>query len=162
MPTLRPILLASAAAAVLIAAACSRDVTAPGGPTIAGSPVSPTVGLFSISPSADTSGTDSVIGGYGCGPAEYQSFEYEPATGTEYVVCTDSVGVTRRLVSSGDTTPPPPPAPAPAPKPAPAPAPSTTTQTPAPAPAPAPAPTPKPAPEDSVIAGYGNESTGTP
>lgn len=156
MPMLRPILLASAAAAVLVAAACSRDVTAPGGPTIAGSPVSPVAGLFSVSPTADTTGTDSIIGGYGsCGPAEYQSFEYDPATGTEYVVCSDSTGATRRLIAAGDTTPPPAPAPTPAPKPVPAPAPA-----PAPAPVPKPAPTPTPSPSDSVVAGYGNENTG--
>jgi hypothetical protein len=35
MPASRPILFASAAGAVLIAVACSRDATAPAGPTIA-------------------------------------------------------------------------------------------------------------------------------
>lgn len=55
MPASRPLLLASAAAAVLVAAACSGDASAPAGPTIAG--------VFSVS--ADTAGTDSVVAGYG-------------------------------------------------------------------------------------------------
>jgi hypothetical protein len=97
---------------VLFAAWCSRDVTAPGGPTIAGSPnLSP---LFSTA--ADTTSTDSVIGGYGCNPTgglEYQCFEYEPCTGTEYVVCPDTT------VDDPDPSPTPTPKPAPAPSPTP-------------------------------------------
>lgn len=118
MRTSRPILLASAAVAVLVAAACSRDADAPAGPTIAGVAPSPVAGLFLTSAVPDTTDRDSVIGGYGsnpCGGLDYVGFEYEPETGTEYVVCADSTGATRRMVATGDTTPPPPPAPAPAP-----------------------------------------------
>ena len=64
-----------------------------------------------------TASTDSVISGYGCeatGGLEYECFEYDPCTGTEYVVCPDT------------TTPPPPPPPPPGPAPAPAPAPPAT------------------------------------
>jgi hypothetical protein len=93
MRTPRPILLASAAAAMLIAAACNGDVTAPSSPT----PVRP---FFTA---ADTGvSSDSIIAGYGCettGGLDYECFEYDPCTGTEYVVCPDT------------TTPPPPPPP---------------------------------------------------
>lgn len=94
MRTPRPILLASAAAAVLLAAACSGDVTAPGSPTIAGDETpEPTLSPFFVVAGRDTTGTDSVIGGYGsnpCGGLDYHEFEYEPDTGTEYVVCPDT------------------------------------------------------------------------
>lgn len=91
MRAIRPILLASTAATVLVAAACSRDASAPVGPTIAGAPsVSP---FFTAA--TDTTSSDSVIAGYGChatGGLEYECFEYEPCTGTEYVVCPDTTG----------------------------------------------------------------------
>lgn len=89
MRTPRPILLASAAAALLVAAACSRDAATPASPTI--------LGAASLSPfytaGTDTTSTDSVVAGYGCSPTgglDYQCFEYEPCTGTEYVVCPDT------------------------------------------------------------------------
>lgn len=96
MRTSRPILLASAA--LVLAAACNGDVTAPGGPTIAGSPsLSP---FFTTSPPAES---DSVVAGYGCpatGGLEYENFEYDPETGTEYCATNDTT-----------TAPPPPPPP---------------------------------------------------
>ena len=63
MRTIRPILLASAAA--VLAAACSRDATAPGGPTIAGAPeAEPSRSPFFLGATTpDTTTTDSVIGG---------------------------------------------------------------------------------------------------
>ncbi|HST63264.1 MAG TPA: hypothetical protein VLK84_31425 [Longimicrobium sp.] len=139
----RPILLASAAAAVLIAAACSGDASAPAGPTLAGAAPSPTAGLFSAS--ADTTGTDSIMPGYGpnCDP-KHLEIPYDPTPPPEYIVCPDTTAAERGLIAAGDTTPPPP-------KPAPAPAPT---------PAPAPKPAPTPTPTDSVVAGYGNENTG--
>ncbi|HEX6370697.1 MAG TPA: hypothetical protein VF006_17375 [Longimicrobium sp.] len=92
MRTLRFTLLASAA---LVFAACSGDVVSPDGTT--------TTPSFTGS----TAESDSVVAGYGCestGGIEYECFEYDPCTGTEYVACPDT------------TTPPPPPPP-PAPKP---------------------------------------------
>lgn len=117
------ILLASAAAAVLLAAACSRDATAPRGPTIAGAPeAEPSRSPFYLGATTpDTTTTDSVIGGYGCNPTgglDYQCFEYEPCTGTEYVVCPDTTGTSRGLEPT-PTGPTPAPAPPPAPTPAP-------------------------------------------
>jgi hypothetical protein len=83
-------MLASLAAAWL-AAACAQD-----GPTAA-RPDAPALDV--IAPE------DSVCSGYGSGSTggiEYECFEYEPETGTEYVVTPDT-NVT--------TPPPPPPAP---------------------------------------------------
>ncbi len=87
--------LASLAAAWLVAA-CAQD------------------GLTAARPHApaftavtDTSVTDSVCAGYGSGSTggiEYECFEYEPETGTEYVVTPDT-----------NVTNPPPPPPAPRP-----------------------------------------------
>ena len=112
MPTPRSLLLAAAA---LLVAGCSEDVSAPGGPTLAGGPMSPP-GLFSTSPSTTTE--DSVIGGYGnpaCGGLEYQTFEYDPATGTEYIVCKDTT-VKRDTTLQPTPTSPAPTSPTPAPK----------------------------------------------
>ena len=121
MRTPRLVLL-TAAAALSIAAGCSEDVAAPGGPTIAGSPVSPATGLFSVSPGA-TATEDSVIAGYGneaCGGLEYQSFEYDPATGTEYIVCKDTTIKRDTTLKPTPTSPAPtspaPTSPTPAPK----------------------------------------------
>ncbi|HEX6040600.1 hypothetical protein [Longimicrobium sp.] len=86
MRTPRPILLASAAAVVLLAAACSGDAASPAGPTTAGSS---SVHPF-FTAAADTTGTDSIIGGYGSGPCLPLDFDYEPHTGTDYVVCPDT------------------------------------------------------------------------
>lgn len=78
------------------------------GPTIAGAPsASP---LYTVG--TDTTSTDSVIGGYGCNPTgglDYPCFEYEPCTGTEYVVCPDTT------VDDPDPSPTPTPTPAPGP-----------------------------------------------
>jgi hypothetical protein len=132
----RPVLLASAV--FVLTAACSRDVTAPAGPTIAGVADKPEPSLtpFYLAGAApDTAQTDSVIGGYGtnpCGGLDYQDFEYDPETGTEYVVCPDTTG------TSGGLEPTPT---SPAPK-ATAPTSGSTTTT------------------DSVTSGYGSGSTG--
>jgi hypothetical protein len=100
MRSFRFTLLASAA---VVFAACSDGVVAPDA-FIARSP-SP---FFSTAGS--TTETDSVQAGYGCeatGGIEYECFEYDPCTGTEYVVCPDTT----------TAPPPPPPPPPPAPKP---------------------------------------------
>ena len=50
---------------------------------------------------------DSVVSGYGnenTGGAEHLAFEYDPGTGTEYVVSSDSAAAQKGLVASGDTT----------------------------------------------------------
>jgi hypothetical protein len=169
MPTLRPTLLASAAAAVVLAAAaCSSDATAPEAPAAVSAPQSSLVPLsLSASAAVDTSSTDSIAPGYGtnpCGGLEYQHFEYDPETGTEYIVCSDTTAAKKELEPT-PTDPPPPPATSPAPTPAPAPA---------PAPAPTsgdtvpkdsiitgyPGPAPQPTEPDSVQSGYGSGSTG--
>lgn len=127
MRTFRFVLLASAGLAF---ASCGRDVTAPDAAT----PGSPS----SLSPffAGATADTDSVIAGYGCestGGLDYECFEYDPCTGTEYVVCPDTT----------TAPPPPPPPPPPAPKPT------------------SPTPTaPTPTTRDSVISGYGSGGTG--
>lgn len=91
MRSFRFALLASAA---VVFAACNDGVVAPGGPTIAGSPSTPSLNPF-FTAATDTAVTDSVAPGYGChatGGLEYECFEYEPCTGTEYVVCPDTTG----------------------------------------------------------------------
>lgn len=126
-----------AAAALAVTAACGRDVTAPGGPSVAG-PF-----FTAIDTTADP---DSVIGGYGCEPTgglDYRCFEYEPCTGTEYVVTPDTLCEKREM----ETT-----------EPRSLLSPTVTADT---TPAPPPAPTPSPiVPQDSVIGGYGSGSTG--
>lgn len=144
MRTSRPILFA--AAALALAAACNGDVTAPGGPTIAGSPATPSVApLLSTAPAEE----DSVIGGYGCpstGGIDYLPFEYDPETGTEYCATTDTT-----------TAPPPPPPP---PPPTTSPAPTTTTTSPTTTTTTTPPPPPPPTTQDSVVSGYGSDATG--
>ena len=96
MRSFRLALLASATAAF---AACSDDTVSPAGPTIAGSPqLSP---LFAAETTTTTE-SDSVAAGYGnesTGGLEYESFEYDPETGTETVVTDDP-----EAGSSGTTT----------------------------------------------------------
>lgn len=136
MRTLRYALFAAAALAVT--AACSDGVTSPGAQAATGSAFFTAIDT--------TTEPDSVIGGYGCEPTGgYKCFEYEPCTGTEYVVTPDTICEKRGMQStesnllfgptvSTDTTPTPPPAPAPKPSPI--------------------------VPQDSVIGGYGSGSTG--
>ncbi|HEU4453961.1 MAG TPA: multicopper oxidase domain-containing protein [Longimicrobium sp.] len=50
---------------------------------------------------------DSVVSGFGnesTGGAEHLAFEYDPATGTEYVISSDSVAAEKGLVATGTTT----------------------------------------------------------
>lgn len=136
---MRPFLYAFiAAAALVISAACNGDVTAPGGPAVGSGP-----SFTAIDTTADP---DSVIGGYGCEPTgglDYKCFEYEPCTGTEYVVTPDTTCEKREM----ETT-----------EPRSLLAPTVTADT---TPAPAPAPRASPiVPQDSVIGGYGSGSTG--
>jgi hypothetical protein len=136
MRTSRPILFATAALA--LAAACTGDVTAPDASVPSVAP------LLSTAPAEE----DSVISGYGCpstGGIDYLPFEYDPETGTEYCVTTDTT-----------TAPPPPPPPPPPSTTSPAPAPTSPTTT----PTTTPPPPPPPAPQDSVVSGYGNDPTG--
>ena len=100
MRTTRFALLASAA---VVFAACNDGVVAPAGPTIAGSPTTPSLSPF-FAVSTDTAvASDSVIAGYGnqcTGGIDYQNFEYDPETGTEPVVCPDTTGQTKGLMPS--------------------------------------------------------------
>ena len=69
----------------LVASACSRDVSGPGAAASAGV-------LRAATPSS-TSCSDSVSAGYGSGSTgglEYETFEYEPETGTEYAATCDT------------------------------------------------------------------------
>ena len=120
-------------AAFLAAAACSGDALAPDPAALrTTSPITP---------------EDSVYSGYGSGSTgglEYQCFEYEPETGTEYVATPDSTCSTGGLEYESTSTFP--------------------TYTPPPPPPPSRAtgyfPIVGPAESDSVQAGYGTESTG--
>ena len=157
MRTPGPILLASLA--LLSIAGCGRDATAPLAPAAR---VAAAGGLFTeIIPPAE----DSVAPGYGgpCGGIEYERFEYDPATGTEYVVCADTTADTTTWRSDcpalepGEAARPTCPTPPPPPPPTTQPAPTTTTPS-------QPAPTPPPpspiVPQDSVESGYGSDPTG--
>lgn len=128
---MRPFRFALLASAAVVFAACSDGVVAPDGRSIDRGP-SP---FFST---GTTTETDSVQAGYGCpatGGLEYECFEYEPCTGTEYVVCPDTtVNDDPEFIG--------PPAP---PKTGSTSGGSTGGTT---------------APQDSVTSGYGNESTG--
>jgi hypothetical protein len=77
----------------LVAAACSRDVSGPGDAASAG--VVRALAAPAPAPPPPPSPTcyDSVYTGYGSGSTgglEYESFEYEPETGTEYVATCDT------------------------------------------------------------------------
>jgi hypothetical protein len=90
-PARRATAMLASLAAAWLAAACAQD-----GPTAA-RPNAPA--LTAIVDSSISS--DSVCAGYGSGSTggiEYECFEYEPETGTEYVVTPDT----------NETTPPPP------------------------------------------------------
>lgn len=104
MRTPRPLLLASAATAVLVAAACSGDVAAPAASGITG--VAAVIPFYSTT--GDTADTDSVVAGYGNEPCGHLDFEYEPDTGTEYVVCPDTApapaAAPRSLLVTGATS----------------------------------------------------------
>lgn len=111
MRTPRPILLASAAAAALMAAACSGDVTAPAAPGIAGVA---TVTPFH-STAGDTPEADSVVAGYGsCGLdfGYYPDYEVCPDTtpapapgpGSLFVTGATSTGSTTSSDSTGSTS----------------------------------------------------------
>lgn len=82
---MRPFRFALLASAGVVFAACNDGVVAPADRDPSPSPFFSTVGT--------TTETDSVQAGYGCestGGIEYECFEYEPCTGTEYVVCPDT------------------------------------------------------------------------
>lgn len=102
-------LLIPFAAVCIVAAACASDLAGPDGDARGVRPrrdVSPT-----------TTCSDSVQAGYGTcctGGIEYQQFEYDPATPTEYVCTDDPYPSCYQMTSTCDTTytpPPPPPAP---------------------------------------------------
>ena len=105
MRTPRPTLFATA---LLLAAACTD--AAPDGPTIVGAPSPSIAPFFSTAPLPAEE--DSVHAGYGgpcTGGLEYEVFEYDPETGTEYIVCSDTA--VKRDTTVKPTPPPPPPAP---------------------------------------------------
>lgn len=85
---MRSFRLALLASATVAFAACSDDAVSPAGPTIAGGPQP---GLSTLE-ATTTTASDSVQSGYGTestGGLEYESFEYDPETGTETVVTDD-------------------------------------------------------------------------
>ena len=91
----RPALLCfGALAALCLAAACGRPVTAPDQPAAA--LLAPADPAHTASTDGEHEGTttssDSVAAGYGTestGGIEYETFEYDPETGTETVVTSD-------------------------------------------------------------------------
>ena len=127
--SIRPagLLLIPFAAVCLVAAACSSDLAGPDGERRASARRGTAI------PDSGVACSDSVVAGYGnccTGGLDYTTFEYDPATGTEYVCSDDPAAACKGLVASCDTTvasPPPPPPPPPAP-----PAPPTTSPTPVP------------------------------
>ena len=89
---LRAGLLAAPAAGLLALAACAGDATVP-------DPGAPRLSYY---PAAES---DSVISGYGnpgTGGLEYSCFEYEPETGTEYVVSDDPKCASKELQPTQD------------------------------------------------------------
>jgi hypothetical protein len=100
------------AAACLLAAACSNDVSGPGDPAARPSDVR-------LAESTSTCSSDSIQAGYGCcstGGIEYTEFEYDPATGTEYVATCDTTGTaptTQPTPTTSTPLPPPPTSPTP-------------------------------------------------
>lgn len=126
--TIRPagLLLIPLAAVCLVAAACSGDLAGPDGERRA------SARRGTATPDSGAACSDSVVAGYGnccTGGLDYTTFEYDPATGTEYVCTEDRDTTCTGLVATCDTTfaPPPPPPPPP-------PAPTTTTTSPTPVP----------------------------
>lgn len=124
--TIRPagLLLIPFAAVCLVAAACSSDLAGPDGERRA------SARRGTATPDSGAACSDSVVAGYGTcctGGLEYTEFEYDPATGTEYVCSDDPDAACKGLTATCDTTysPPPPPPPAP-------PAPAPTSPTPVP------------------------------
>ena len=80
-----------ALAAAVVAAACAGEAVAP---------TEPSVRAPSFTATAPPVPEDSVVGGYGSGPTggiEYTEFEYEPETGTEYVVTPDTTATQKGL-----------------------------------------------------------------
>ncbi|HEX6747038.1 MAG TPA: hypothetical protein VF092_07040 [Longimicrobium sp.] len=120
--TARPaagLLLIPFAAVCLVASACSRDVigsgdalTSPAGlrGDVSSGSTAPTGGTTSggtTTGGTTTTTEDSVISGYGSpatGGIEYETFEYDPATGTEYVATPDTPASSKSLTST-ETTP---------------------------------------------------------
>jgi len=104
-------LIPFAVACLVAAAACSRDVSGPGNPAVLPSDVRWTATTATCTPE------DSVQSGYGCCPTggiEYTEFEYDPATGTEYVATCDTTATSTGLTpTTTQPTPPPPTSPTP-------------------------------------------------
>jgi hypothetical protein len=100
------------AAACLLAAACS-DVSGPTDPAARPSDVR----RLTATEPLTCSPADSIQAGYGCcstGGIEYTEFEYDPATGTEYVPTCDKTGVEKGLTpTTSEPLPPPPTSPTP-------------------------------------------------
>ena len=104
-------LLPFAAACLVAAAACSRDVSGPADPATRPSDVR-------LTATETCSPADSVQSGYGCCPTggiEYTEFEYDPATGTEYVPSCDTTGTQTGLTPTTSEPTPPPTSPTPTP-----------------------------------------------
>jgi hypothetical protein len=104
-------LIPFAVACLVAAAACSRDVSGPGNPAVLPSDVRWTATTTTCTPE------DSVQSGYGCCPTggiEYTEFEYDPATGTEYVATCDTTATSKGLTpTTSEPLPPPPTSPTP-------------------------------------------------
>ena len=95
-------------AAAAVAAACAESATAPKAAPAGGPSRYYRVDTIPC--------TDSVMAGYGncsTGGFDYQCFEYDPATQTEYVVTCDPDAGSKDLTYQTDTTAPPPPPPPP-------------------------------------------------
>lgn len=94
-PLRRAGLVLGTLAAAWLAAACADSATAPAAPS------APSLTAAPVAPE------DSVCSGYGCPPTggiEYECFEYDPATQTEYVCTEDPYPGGKGLISTGDTT----------------------------------------------------------
>ena len=133
-PTPGLALIPFAVACLVAAAACSRDVSGPGEALIsprhlsggATTAMDSIVGnritnsgtsAFTVTTTATCTPEDSVQAGYGCCPTggiEYTEFEYDPATGTEYVATCDTTATSKGLTpTTSEPLPPPPTSPTP-------------------------------------------------
>ncbi|HEU0014630.1 MAG TPA: hypothetical protein VFQ45_13155 [Longimicrobium sp.] len=100
----RTLAVAAVFGGALAATACSSESTGvePAGAAFLSAPTSPTPPP--PPPPGPTTPEDSVQSGYGSGSTggiEYQNFEYEPETGTEYVATPDTTPSKQELEPTG-------------------------------------------------------------